>query len=253
LELVDTHAHLEDIEDLDGALERAEKEGVVAVLTMGSDYESNNWSIKESVKYSREKLKIYPSVGFHPWNLNNSNVEVSLRFIEENISKSVAVGEIGLDYWYRDVRKNIKKKEEQKRLFQKLLEISKKNDRPVSIHSRGAWADCVNMTIETGIEKAVFHWFSGPLDVLKKLLDHGYYVSATPAAAYSKEHRAVIAKTPLENLLLETDSTVAYQGEPSEPAHLIKALSAVAELKSEKEQKIAEETTENARLIFKIL
>ncbi|MEM2914506.1 MAG: TatD family hydrolase, partial [Candidatus Bathyarchaeia archaeon] len=166
--------------------------------------------------------------------------------------KAVAIGEIGLDYWYKDARKDIGKKERQRELFRRLLELAKKKNKPVSIHSRGAWTDCVNTTIELGVVKAIFHWFSGPLDVLKKLLDHGYYVSATPAVAYSKEHKAVIENTPLDNLVLETDSPVAYAGETSEPSHIVKALSAVAKIKTEREEMVAEITTENARTVFKI-
>ncbi|RLI06152.1 hypothetical protein DRO22_01865, partial [Candidatus Bathyarchaeota archaeon] len=112
--------------------------------------------------------------------------------------------------------------------------------------------DCVEIMIEVGVQKAVFHWFTGPQDALKKLLDHGYCISATPAANYSKEHRAAIRNTPVENILLETDSPVSYRGEVAEPAHVLKSLSAVAELKGETKKKISEETTENARRVFGI-
>jgi len=252
MELVDTHAHLEDIDDLDEALERAEEVGVVAVVTMGSDCESNLWALKESIGPPTKKLRIYPALGLHPWSLDLSKIDATVQLIQENIEKATAIGEIGLDYWYREVRKSSEKKEQQRELFQRLLEIAKRNRKPVSIHSRGAWADCVGMTIESGVEKAVFHWFSGPLDILETLLEHGYYVSATPAAAYSREHRDAIKSTPLDRLVLETDSTVPYQGEPSEPAHLLKTLSAVAELKGEKQENVAEQTTKNARSIFRI-
>jgi TatD DNase family protein len=252
MELVDTHAHLEDIEHLDEALERAEKVGVIAVVTMGAEQKSNNWALNESIKHERLKLKIYPAVGIHPSWIDVSRVEADLKIIEENISKVVAVGEIGLDYWYKPVRKDEEKKALQRDTFRRLLEIAKKHDKPVSIHSRGAWTDSVNITAETGVKKAVFHYFTGSVGNLKRLLDQGYYVSATPAAAYSKEHRAVIENTPLEHLLLETDSPVSYQGETSEPSHILKALSAVAELKKEKQETVAEKTTENAKIVFGI-
>lgn len=140
----------------------------------------------------------------------------------------------------------------QREIFRRILRIANESKKPLSIHSRGAWIDCVNMVIEANVKKAVFHWFSGPSEVLKKLLDHGYHVSATPAAAYSKEHRRVILNTPLENIILETDSPVVYSGEAAEPAHIIRALKAVAEIKGKSEETVAEETTENARQLFKI-
>ena len=250
--LVDTHAHLEDLESLDESIQRAEAAGVVAIITMGSDRESSIWALNESHRYETENLKIYSAIGIHPWSLSSSNIDVDANFIEENVSRAVAIGEIGLDYWYREVRKNQEKKEKQRELFKRLLRIAKENGKPVSIHSRGAWMDCVEITVEMEVQKAVFHWFTGPEEALRKLLDNGYYISATPAANYSKEHRRVIRNTPLENLLLETDSPVTYRGEKAEPAHVLKSLSAVAELKGESREKIAEKTTENARRIFGI-
>ena len=253
MRLVDSHAHLEDLENLKEAIHRAEAKGVAAIVTMGSDRKSSLWSLEESEKYETENLRIYPAIGIHPWSLNAGNLAGDLRFIEENAYRAAAIGEIGLDYWYRDVRKNSGKKEKQRELFRKLLEIAKRNNKPVSIHSRGAWMDCVEITIEMEVRKAVFHWFTGPEEALKNLLDHGYYVSATPAANYSREHRAAIRNTPLENLLLETDSPVMYRGEKAEPAYVLRSLSAVAELKGICKEKIAEETTENARRVFQDL
>jgi len=98
LELIDTHAHLEDIEDIDEALRRAEEAGVVAIITMGSDYESNLWALKESLKQQRENLRIHPALGLHPWSLDPSKNDANIRLIEENIDKVTAIGEIGLDY-----------------------------------------------------------------------------------------------------------------------------------------------------------
>jgi TatD DNase family protein len=252
MELVDTHAHLEDVENLAEAIRRAGEAEVIAIITMGSDRESNAWALSESADYQSESVRIYPALGIHPWSIGASEIEEDVKFIEEDIHKAVAVGEIGLDYWYREVRKNPEKKDHQKSLFRRLLKIAKENGKPVSIHSRGAWMDCVDIAAEINVKRAVFHWFSGPEEVLKKILENGYYISATPAARYSREHRAAIRSTPLENLLLETDSPVSYRGEVAEPAHILKSLFAVAELKGESKRKIAEKTTENARQLFKI-
>ena len=252
MNLIDTHAHLEDVKDLRGAIKRAARVGVVAIIAVGSDYKSNLWVMHESRKYSTEKLKIYPALGLHPWGLDSTKIQRTIDFIEKNIDRAVALGEVGLDYWYRDVRKNEEKREMQREVFRRILRIANRSGKPLSIHSRGAWMDCVNMVIEAGVKKAVFHWFSGPHEALKKLLEHGYYVSATPAAAYSKEHRRVISNTPLESIILETDSPVVYAGEAAEPAHIIKTLEAVAEIKGRSKETVAEETTENARQLFKI-
>ena len=252
MKLVDTHAHLEDMERLDEALARAEESGIAAVVTMGADSKSNIWALDEGAKHGRHGLKVYPALGIHPGLIDASRVDADVQFVEDNVGRAVAIGEIGLDYWYKAVRKDEEKKALQRATFVRLLEIARKYDKPVSIHSRGAWTDCVNMTIKAGVKKAVFHWFTGSSDDLKKLLDSSYYVSATPAAAYSKEHRATIEGSPLERILLETDSPVSYRGELAEPSHVLKALAAVAELKKEKQETVAEATTENAETVFGI-
>jgi len=252
LKLIDTHAHLEDIENLDEALARAEAAGVATVVTMGADSKSNSWALNESIKHERPRLKIFRALGIHPGLIDASMVNNDIQFVEGNVGNVVAVGEIGLDYWYKAVRKDEEKKALQRATFARLLEIARKHGKPVSIHSRGAWTDCVNMTIEASVRKAVFHWFTGSQDDLKKLLDKGYYVSASPALAYSKEHRAIIENAPLERILLETDSPVSYKGETSDPSHVLKSLVAVAELKKEKQETVAEVTTENAEAVFGI-
>ncbi len=249
--LVDTHAHLEDLEDLEGAIRRAVDAGVVAIVTVGSDYDSSRFALEISGKEDHG-LRIYPALGIHPWSLNQSKTESTLSFIESRVDGAVGIGEVGLDYWYRDVRKDSEKKKLQQSIFNALLKIAKQHDKPAIIHSRGAWKDCLDMTIEVGVEKAIFHWFTGPIEVLEKLLEQGYFISATPAAEYSKEHRSVIENVPLENMLLETDSPVNYRGLEAEPVHVTKSLSAVAELKKIAENVVADKTTENASRIFGI-
>jgi len=249
--LVDAHAHLEEISDLKGATRRAADAGVAAIITAGSDCNSCRFALNVSKKESYG-LAIFPALGIHPSSLGKEEIEPTLGFIESNIREAVSIGEVGLDYWYREVRKDPEKRKLQQDLFRSFLDMANRYDKPIIIHSRGAWKDSVEMTAEAKVKNAVFHWFTGPDDTLRKLLEHGYFVSATPAAEYSKEHRIVIEKTPLENLLLETDSPVNYRGIEAEPAHVVKSLSAVANLKEMAENRVAEETTENASRLFRL-
>lgn len=249
VKLIDSHAHLEQISDLENAISNASRVGVIAIVTAGSDHQSNECALKIS-EASCPPLKVYPALGIHPWNLVASQISSSLEFIENHVHQAVGIGEIGLDYWLKEVRKDPTKKELQRTLFKSLLEIAVNHEKPVIVHSRGAWEDCFQMVRDAGIKKAVFHWFTGPLEILGGILDCGYSISATPAAEYSKEHRAVIMKTLLGHLLLETDSPVSYRGREAEPADVIKTLKAVANLKNVEENDLASRTTENAIRLF---
>ncbi|MCX6008966.1 MAG: TatD family hydrolase, partial [Chloroflexi bacterium] len=135
----------------------------------------------------------------------------------------------------------------------RLLSLAKAHQKPAIIHSRYAWKDSFELVKESGIEKAVFHWFTGFSSVLKDIIEAGYFISATPAAEYHEEHRRAIKETPPEKLLLETDCPVAYGKEVryrSEPADLLRSLRAVAALKGIDEITVAEQTTHNATQFF---
>lgn len=242
LRLVDTHAHLEEFQDIKVIVERAKKAGVAGIVGVGVGYASNVKTLEFSKTY---RGYIFPAIGVHPTEVEKESDEV-FEFIERRIDDCVAIGEIGLDYWTKT------SKEKQNRVFERLLEIAAKKDKPISVHTRGAWIETYNLVEQFKIKKAVFHWYTGSLETLKKILDMGYYVSASPAAEYSKKLRENLQQTPLESLLLETDCPVKYKGVESEPADVLKTLKYVAELKGIRETMLAERTTENAMKFFGI-
>jgi len=251
LKVIDTHAHLDELEDLESALNKAKEAGVVAVVAVGSNHQSNQKVMEICLKYS---AFVYPAFGLHPWelgNLESNQIDTILRFVEERAAEIVAIGEIGLDYDKRVVK--VAPKELQQEVFKRLLALAKAYEKPAIIHSRYAWKDSFELVKEAGIEKAVFHWFTGFSSVLKDILDAGYLISATPAAEYHEEHIRAIKETPPEKLLLETDCPVAYGRETkyrSEPADILRSLKAVAALKGMDEVAMAKQTTCNAANFF---
>jgi TatD DNase family protein len=251
--LVDSHLHLDEIEDVEKAIYEAKQVGVVALIAVGQDYESNLKVLELSEKH---KAFVYPALGLHPWSLgdmDNAQVALNLRLVEENIGRAVAIGEIGLDY-HKKVKAAVGR-ERQKEVFKAMLELARREDKPVSVHSRYAWKDGFDLVKETGVSKAVFHWYTGFSSVLREIIAEGYFISATPAAEYHDEHRRAIKETPLENLLLETDSPVTYGRETryeSRPSDITRALGAVARLKGLEEGVVAEQTTANAVRLFSL-
>jgi TatD DNase family protein len=146
-------------------------------------------------------------------------------------------------------------KELQKEVLVRLLDIARKYAKPAIIHSRYAWKDALQVIQDTGIGKAVFHWFTGFSSVLRGIIDGGYFVSATPAAEYHEEHRRAVKEAPLHRLLLETDCPVTYGRETryeSRPADVLRDMEAVSQLKGIEEATIAEQTTSNAINFFSL-
>jgi len=251
--LIDTHAHLDELKSLDLMLEEAKKAGVIAIVAVGSNHQSNIKTLEISQKHRRF---VYPALGLHPWELGNLGtfeIDDNLRFIEQNIASAVAVGEIGLDYDKRVLK--AASKELQKEVLARLLNIAKKYAKPAVIHSRYAWKDALHLIQDVGIDKAVFHWFTGFSSVLRGIIDGGYFVSATPAAEYHEEHRRAVKEAPLQRLLLETDCPVTYGREAryeSQPADILRGLEAVSQLKGIAKATIAEQTTGNAINFFSL-
>ncbi len=251
-QLIDTHAHLEEIADLEPALADARAADITAVIAVGSDIESNQQVLK--ITRLHEGF-IYPALGLHPSRIESTEIDRCLELIEANIDQAIAIGEVGLDY-HKRVRTTASK-ELQKSVLGELLKIARAHGKPAIIHSRYAWRDALTLVEQAQIDKAVFHWYTGTSSVLRDILSQGYFLSATPAAEYHEEHRRAIKEAPLDRLLLETDSPVTYgRGREFEyearPADVHKSLRCVARLKALSEAKIAEITTANAVRFFNL-
>lgn len=253
IKLIDTHAHLEELENIDHIIRTAQNAGIVAIICVGSGFASNEKVLELSRIY--EKI-IFPAMGLHPWEIHGqSEYELNKVFeqIENNIDFVYAVGEIGLDYNKHLLK--LTSKEAQKEILKHLLEIAVKHNKPVSLHSRYAWKDCLDCVVECRITRAVFHWFTGFSSVLKDILDRGYYISCTPAVEYHEEHRRAIRDTPLNQLILETDTPVSYGRQDrynAQPADIIRCLRIVSELKGISAEIVAEQTTLNAIKLFNL-
>lgn len=249
--LIDTHAHLDELKNLASMLEAAKKAGIIAIVAVGSNHQSNIRTLEISKEHGHF---VYPALGLHPWelaNLETSEIDENLRFIDQNIASAVAVGEIGLDYDKRVLR--VASKELQQEVLGRLLSVARKYTKPAIIHSRYAWKDALSLVRNSGIDRAVFHWFTGFSSVLKDIIDGGYFVSATPASEYHEEHRRAVKEAPLERLLLETDCPVTYGREAryeSRPIDVLRGLKAVSQLKGVGEATVAEQTTKNAIEFF---
>ena len=247
--VLDTHAHLADLPE--GVVEKAKAVGLTGIVAVSANLPTCEGTLKLAKEH---RGYVHAALGVHPTEFFDQSLEAACEIIRVNACECVAVGEIGLDYWHKLVRKNAAMKERQLEFYIRQLQVAREVNLPVSIHSRGAWEDCIELACSHGSGRGVFHWYSGPLDVLDRVLDAGYYVSCTPAVEVSSELRAAMAKAPLDRILIETDSPVWIKslGRESEPADVQLTLRHLAELKGLPMADVDVTTTRNAETLFKL-
>jgi TatD DNase family protein len=241
--LIDGHAHLNEIADIDAAISGAASAGVGAIIGVGMDIESNRATMELAGRFPGI---VYPAVGYHPWSIVPDEIERNLAFIKERLPSCVALGEVGIDYKAR------LKKKVQWEVYERLLSMAMEAAKPVIIHCRFSHARTYEMNAAAGIERAVFHWFTGEKEVLARLLDSGYFISVTPALAYSPFHRAAAAFAPLDRILAETDTPVEYQGRVSAPADVAITLRELALIKGISFEEAGRITERNTRSFYRL-
>lgn len=239
--VIDTHAHLDELTDPEAAIKEAREGAVLGIIAVGQDIPSNQKTLAIA---SRHEGCVYSAIGYHPWRLSPDQDDETFAYLDTHLKHCVALGEVGLDY------KAKRKKKAQKAIFQELLSIAKKHNKPVIVHCRYVHETAYRAVKEAGIEKAVFHWYSGALDLIPFIAGEGYYMSATPALLYNPYHAEAIRAVPLPNLLLETDAPVQYQDLAARPVHVQITLKEVARVKGVSAEEIAAQTTRNAKECF---
>ncbi|MCB9747740.1 MAG: TatD family hydrolase [Candidatus Omnitrophica bacterium] len=256
MQTYDTHAHLDHLENFEQALNNAQQAGVKGIVAVSMDLASCRKNLE--IKQTTPNPRIFLGMGMHPSEANLEDLPACLDLARKHRQDLTAIGEIGLDFWYKWVRKDQEKKDQQRQVFKAFLELAKELDLPVVIHSRGAWRECFETTKTVGIKKANFHWYSGPIDVLNDIMGAGYFVSTTPNLAYSEPSREAIAQARNEQILIETDCPVYFrnpsteEGFKAEPKDVFKTLQAFCELKQMEKEEAVARLNQNAEEFFNI-
>jgi TatD DNase family protein len=252
--IVDTHAHLDfpDYQDdVDEVIKRAEEADVECFINVGVNVKSSIKSVELAKRYSR----IYASVAIHPHDASNVSKEdwSQLEALSRQ-DKVVAIGETGLDYY-----RNRSKKDDQKLLFRRHIELAMKENLPIIIHNRDASSDCLEIVRSYSSKiKGVVHCFSGSKEVAKEFLKLGFYISFAGPVTFPKANslREVVKDIPVERLLLETDcpflAPQPKRGKRNEPSYLKYMIPVFAELHKLSIEDIKRITTYNARELFGI-
>ncbi len=155
----------------------------------------------ETFEYVKTLKYIYPSLGFHCLE-SNYNLNEEKKLFLKNIDKTKFIGEVGLDFSKRASKSKI----EQLELFKFVLESIQGKEKIVNLHSASAEDDVLEMIVKYDIKKAIFHWYSGKIGTLKKIMDYGYYISINDTMCKSKKGQNIISKLPKNKVLVETDA-----------------------------------------------
>lgn len=248
--MIDSHTHIDPKWNMNDVVSRAKEAGVEAMITMSTDLETCMSAFRWA---ELNRGYVHPALGVHPNITSEKDIEAAISFIKDNLDQAVALGEVGLDYFYKDLA-NEEVRHRQREVLEIMLKLAEDHGLPVSVHSRNAVRDVLRLVKRHSLKGVVFHWYDGSLRDLEEILDCGYYVSATPAAEYSRGHRAALELAPLESILVETDSPIYMRryGRRSEPADLILAVEALARLKDVAVEQVAQVTTRNAEKVFRV-
>lgn len=254
--ITDTHTHLnaeQFDEDRDAAVSRALDAGVTRIVNIGINREYIPTSIELAEKYDF----IWSTVGWHPQDAATMR-EGDLEWLEElsRHPKVVAIGEIGLDYYWDTSPKDV-----QQRVFREQIRLARKVGLPIVIHDREAHHDVVTILREEGAAEVggIMHCFSGSWETAKMCLDMNFYISFGGPVTFknAKQPKEVLAKVPLDRLLVETDAPYLtphpHRGKRNETAYVRLVAEAAAELKGIALEELAAATTANAlRLLRKM-
>ncbi|MBQ2639606.1 MAG: TatD family hydrolase [Bacilli bacterium] len=242
---IDTHCHLssEDYDDIDIVIKDNIENNVSKIIVSGCDRKS----IEESISLSKKYPSVYLTLGFHPSEVDNYDLDYLKEALKN--SKVVGLGEIGLDYHYGK-----EKKEKQKTLFRKQLDIAKSLNIPVVIHSRDATLDTINILKEYNL-KGVIHCFSGSLETAKEYIKMGYLLGIGGVVTFKNSNLyRVVEKVSLENIVLETDSPYLTpepdRGKKNSSKYIPVIAKKISEVKKIDIEIVEKITTNNASKLF---
>lgn len=248
---IDMHAHLDKLEEgIDAAILLAQTAGVSKIVTIGTDPGDLKTVLEISKKYYP---KVFCTLGIHPHEGQVYTQEIE-DFITQNASEPqcIAIGEIGLDYYY-----NHSNKEDQKHAFRSQMKIAQKMQLPVEIHTRDAEEDTIEILKEfKGDVRGIIHCFTGTQWLADQALKLGYNISISGVATFKNAEslRSVIKGLPLDRIHIETDAPflapVPMRGKKNTPAYVVHTAEFVAAMMGVSLERLAEQTEKNAITMF---
>ncbi|BBF44651.1 putative deoxyribonuclease YcfH [Lachnospiraceae bacterium KM106-2] len=253
--IFDTHAHYDDKqfdEDREALLASFKEQGIEFVVNVGADIATSKTTIELAKKYPF----IYGAIGVHPNEVAELNEE-KMQWLKDmtSLEKIVAIGEIGLDYYWKEPEPAI-----QKQWFERQLELAREVNLPVIIHSRDATKDTVDMmqALKAGDIGGVIHCYSYSKETAKTFLDMGYYFGIGGIVTFNnaKKLKEVVEYLPLESIVLETDcpylAPVPNRGKRNSSLNLPYVVDEIARIKNIDQETVMNVTMQNAKNLYRM-
>ena len=252
--LFDTHAHMDDHafdEDRKVLLENLPKQGIALLMNPGCSLEAS----RNAVVQARQYDYIYAAVGSHPdaaLEVDEGVLEIYRQLCREN-PKVRAIGEIGLDYHYEDVPRQL-----QQKAFRAQLALAQELELPVIIHDREAHEDCLKILEDFPRVRGVFHCYSGSAEMARQLTAKGWYVGFTGVLTFKNARKALeaAAAVPIDRIVLETDcpymSPEPFRGKRNDPGRLYRMAEVLAQVRGLSVEEIRNITLENGKRLYRI-
>ena len=251
--LFDTHAHMNDPAfdaDREEMILGLKDKGVGTVMNVGCCLDSSKDCIAIAEKYPF----VYASVGSHPDSADEVNEEVIEQYRQmAKHPKVLAIGEIGLDYYYETIPREV-----QQKAFRMQMELARQLDMPVIVHERNAHDDGMRIAKEFKGVTGVFHCYSGSAEMARQLVDMGWYIGFTGVLTFKNARKAVetAERIPLERIVLETDcpfmAPEPFRGKRNDPGYLYRMAERLAEIRGISVEEVQEATTQNARRLYRM-
>jgi TatD DNase family protein len=252
--LFDSHAHIDDEKfdaDREQVIARALEQGVTGIINVGACMASSARSVALAEKYEN----IYAAVGIHPHDAKDALEADYDQLIQwTSLDKVVAIGEIGLDYYY-----DLSPREVQRSVFIRQLDVARQTGKPFIIHDRDAHGEVLDiLKKEAKGLMGVLHCFSGSLEMAREIIKMGWYISIAGPVTFKNAAKLpeIVAQVPLDRLLVETDSPYLtphpHRGKRNEPAYVRLVAEQVAGLRGMELAALAAATRENIKNLFKI-
>jgi TatD DNase family protein len=248
-DMIDAHAHLlpDFIKKIDPLIVNARKSNLQGIVN--SAIQPHQFLFAQELE-KKNKGFIYTTMGFAPQMIKRINFKESFEAIKK-FDFIKAIGEVGLDYhWIHE--SDWRKK--QKEIFIQFIELANTLEKPLVVHSRKAETDCINILKKHSKVSVLMHCFAGNLSETERIVDLDWKLTVPTAVVNRKKHRKIARKTPLENILVETDSPYLspIPGKRNEPANIRYAIEEIAKLKEISFEEVDKITTHNTRKFYNI-